>query len=266
MGEIIYLTSKENSIIKIFRKLSVSKRERAESGKFVTEGARITADAIRHGFAETVLVTRQALDRYADDFPKKFRESCRVYGISDELAEKISLTESAQGVFAVCRVPEKTDTPLKADGKYVVLFGLQDPGNVGMIIRTADAMGVDGVLMCGSCELYAPKTVRATMGSIFRTDVRVFSDEEELFGSLKKSGVVTSASVLSEDSRDICNCSFSGGQAVFLGNEGSGLPSSVSERCDRRIKIPMHGSVNSLNVAMAGGIFMWEMTREIKNG
>jgi TrmH family RNA methyltransferase len=149
----------------------------------------------------------------------------------------------------------------KENGRYVVLFGLQDPGNVGMVIRTADALGMDGIILSGSCDLYSPKVIRSTMGSVFRTDIMIENDAEKLFAMLEENSVQTSAAVIDSDAVPVTECVFTGKQAVFIGNEGNGLPRETAERCSRRIIIPMNGSINSLNAAMAAGILMWELRK-----
>ena len=155
----------------------------------------------------------------------------------------------------MCRIPaaRTVGSIMKSGGKYLVLFGLQDPGNVGMMIRTADALGIDGVIMSGSCDLYSPKVIRSTMGSVFRMKIAVENDSDVLFEELHSAGAVTSAAVT--------DCSFDGTQAVFIGNEGNGLPADIAQRCRRRVIIPMHGNINSLNAAMAAGILMWELSK-----
>ena len=146
---------------------------------------------------------------------------------------------------------------LLENGKYVVLYGLQDPGNVGMIIRTADALGMDGIIMSGSCDLYSPKVIRSTMGSVFRMNICIENDSEKLFDILSQGGITACASVIDKDAEKITQCGFEGGQAVFIGNEGNGLPADIAQRCKQKVIIPMHGNINSLNAAMAAGILMY---------
>ena len=134
-------------------------------------------------------------------------------------------------------------------------------GNAGMIIRTADALGIDGIIMSNSCDLYSPKVIRSTMGSVFRTNIFIENNTEKLFEILDVNKINTSAAVIDTDAESINICGFSGKQAVFIGNEGNGLPKEVSVRCNRCITIPMNGSINSLNAAMAAGIIMWELKK-----
>ena len=181
--------------------------------------------------------------------------------ISNELGNRIASTDSTQGVFAICRIPQQKKLSFCEGGRYVVLFGLQDPGNVGMVIRTADALGIDGIILSGSCDLYSPKVIRSTMGSVFRMNIAVENNADALFAMLAENGVETSAAVIDKDAQRVTECSFTGRQAVFIGNEGNGLPSDIANRCTRRITIPMSGNINSLNAAMAAGILMWELRK-----
>lgn len=130
-----------------------------------------------------------------------------------------------------------------------------------MIIRTADALGIDGVILSGSCDLYSPKVIRATMGSVFRMKIFVENNTDRLFELLESGGAETSAAVIDYDAEKVTECRFDGIQAIFIGNEGNGLPRDVAMRCDRRVTIPMNGSINSLNAAMAAGILMWELKK-----
>lgn len=256
------ITSKDNPVIKLYQKLSSSKKERGIHGLFVLEGLRIVEDAIReNGRITHIILTVQAYEKYGENLLQADLRDTRTVVVSNELGNKIAQTESTQGVFAICSIPEKETPVLKRDGRYIVLFGLQDPGNAGMIIRTADALGIDGILMCGSVDLYSPKVIRSTMGSVFRTDIFIENNEDRLFSLFDKSDIVTYASVIDSDAEKITECSLTSGSAVFIGNEGNGLPPAVSHRCHHRITIPMHGTINSLNAAMAAGIMMWELCR-----
>ena len=254
------ITSKDNPIIKLYQKLSSSKKERLQYGLFVLEGLRITQDALNENAHITHLImTENSVGKYPDLFQADLRDT-KIIVISNELGNRISSTTTTQGVFAICRIPRQKKPVFSDTGKYIVLYGLQDPGNVGMIIRTADALGMDGVIMSNSCDLYSPKVIRSTMGSVFRTDIFIENNTENLFSMLESNKVITSAGVIDGET-SLTDCTFTGKHAVFVGNEGNGLPHEVSARCDRRVTIHMHGNINSLNVAMASGILMWEMQR-----
>jgi TrmH family RNA methyltransferase len=256
------ITSKDNPTVKLYQKLSSSKKERLQYGLFVLEGQRIVEDALKEESGITQLIlTQKAYERFGEELLQADLRNTRTIVISNELGNRIASTSTTQGVFAICGIPEMKAPVFADNGRYVVLFGLQDPGNVGMIIRTADALGIDGIFMCGSCDLYSPKVIRSTMGSVFRENIYIIGSEDELFEVLKSGGVMTSAAVIDTDAEKVTECGFTGRQAVFIGNEGNGLPAEVSRRCDRRVTIPMNGTINSLNAAMAAGILMWELKK-----
>ncbi len=256
------ITSKDNPVIKLYQRLSSSKKDRLEYGLFVLEGLRIVEDALREesGISHLIL-TVNAAEKLGEALLQADLRNTKTIVISNELGNKIAQTTQTQGVFAICRIPVKRDIVFKENGKYMILFGLQDPGNVGMIIRTADALGMDGIIMSGSCDLYSPKVIRSTMGSVFRMEIFIENDSEALFASLENNNITSCASVIDADAERITECSFSGSQAVFIGNEGNGLPPEIAARCTRKITIPMCGSINSLNAAMAAGIVMWELAK-----
>ncbi len=256
------ITSKDNPVVKLYQKLSSSKKERFQYGLFVLEGLRIVEDALREDSGiKNLILTKQAYEKYSHVLFQADLRNTRTVVISNELGNKIASTDTTQGIFAICTIPVQKKIDFRENGRYIVLYGLQDPGNAGMIIRTADALGIDGVILSGCCDLYSPKVIRSTMGSVFRVDTMIENDTENLFALLKNSSVETSASVIDKDAENISDCTFSGKQAVFIGNEGNGLPPEISQRCDRRVTIPMNGNINSLNAAMAAGILMWELKK-----
>ncbi|MDE6745300.1 MAG: RNA methyltransferase [Oscillospiraceae bacterium] len=263
------ITSSDNPNIKLYRKLAASKKHRRESGMFTLEGTRLIADALAENVklhsvfvtescfekikrGETV-IRREALD---------FSEGTEVFLIPDGIGEKMSSTDNSQGIFAVCESLDKppiSDT-IKSRGRYILLHRVQDPGNLGTIIRTADAMGVDAVFLAECCDLYNPKTVRSTMGSLFRMNV-CETELDEVFPLFAQREIPTFAAVVDGDAVSLTDCDFSHGGVVLIGNEGNGLPREVAEMCDNRTTIKMHGTVNSLNAAMAAGIIMWELVK-----
>lgn len=256
------ITSKDNSIMKLYQKLSSSKKERLQYGLFVLEGLRIVQDALREESGLSHLIfTADAYEKYPDMLFQADLRNTRVVVISNELGKKIASTDNTQGIFAVCRMLMDKKPLFRENGRYIVLHCLQDPGNLGMIIRTADALGIDGIFLCGCCDLYSPKVIRSTMGSVFRADIFIENDENRLFEMLAENRVSTSAAVIDSDAQLLTECCFVGNHAVFIGNEGNGLPDEVSQRCGRRITIPMNGNINSLNAAMAAGIIMWELKK-----
>ena len=257
------ISSKDNANIKLCRKLSDSRKARREQGLFLLEGARLVCDALKEN-AELHLVffTQTALKK-AENGEGKYGEALNLpdgvprFVIPDELGERISGTEGTQGIFAVCKIPSAVNEIISG-GKYVVLHTLQDPGNMGTIIRTADALGVDGVITVGCCDPFNPKTVRSAMGALLRVNVMEMS-EEEMFDLLRSKGIKTCAAVIDSDAVSVTECDFSSGAAVVIGNEGNGLSRETAEKCDERITIKMHGTADSLNAAAAASILIWEL-------
>lgn len=271
------ITSSENPNIKLYRNLADSKKRRRESGMFTIEGVRLVSDALAENVKlHSVLVTESCMEkilrgetviqREALDFTvgRSDTDGTEVFLIPDGIGDKMSSTDNSQGIFAVCcglDKPPISDT-IKNGGKYILLHRIQDPGNLGTIIRTADAMGVDAVFLAECCDLYNPKTVRSTMGSLFRMNVYevVFDEAFQIF---ENRDIPTFAAVVDGNAESLTDCDFSRGGAVLIGNEGNGLPKEVSDMCGKRITIKMNGNINSLNAAMAAGIIMWELTKRV---
>ncbi len=256
------IISKDNPSVKLFRKLITSKKERIINRAFALEGKRLVFDALKNNAPiEKLFITESALEKYREQL--KEYDSIQKLLISDELGKRISDTGNTQGIFAQCSFIEERDNliNLKHRGKYVVLINIQDPGNAGMIIRTADALGLDGVIFSGSCDIYNPKVVRATMGSIFRIPVFYGIVEEDIFNKLKAFDIPSFAAVVDSNVKDLKTTDFSNGGAIFIGNEGNGLGESVISKCTEKITIKMNGNIESLNAAMATGIIMWELMK-----
>lgn len=252
------IKSKDNVTIKLYTKLANSRKDRKKLSLFVLEGYRIVVDAILEDAPITqVLISESAYEKYYQKLVDL--NITKLLIISNELACKISSTENTQGVFAICEIPKDDSIILKPNGKYIVLYQVQDPGNVGMIVRTADAFGLDGVIMSQSCDFYSPKVIRSTMGSAFRVNHWFCDDIFKLLDDFKLKGITTYSAVI-DGSNYVKDEKFIGGTAVIVGNEGNGLPKEVALYCDKPITIEMSGNINSLNVAMASGIIMWKMS------
>jgi len=256
------ICSRDNDSIKLYIKLSESKKYRREYMKFTLEGLRLIADAARENAElHCVFATESFMSKHSDALDFLSRANIgRIYMISDELGEKISVTEGAQGIFAICGAIDKfsiSDT-IRTGGRYILLHNIQDPGNMGTIIRTADAVGLNAVIAVNCCDIYNPKVIRSTMGSLFRMPV-IDTDISTAMSYFKGCGIKTYAAVVDSSALSLSSCDFSEGGAVFIGNEGNGLPDDVALQCSERLTIKMHGNVDSLNAAMAAGIIMWEL-------
>ena len=268
----MHLVSRDNPKIKLFLKLSESKKARLENGLFVLEGARLCSDAIeewKSGRLEihSVFASESALEKYGDYIDSRLFEDEKsdvFYTLDEKLCQKISDTKASQGVYVIARMSDNklTEDCINSKGKYLILNNLQDPGNLGTLLRTADAVGVDGVVLSNNCcDLYNPKVLRSAMGSVFRIKTYVCNDFAECVEMFRNKKVKTWASVVDKDATSLVDADFSYGSAIVVGNEGNGLSKEDAQLCDERVTIKMQGNINSLNAAMAGGIMLWEMTR-----
>ena len=258
------ILSRDNPKIKLYQKLRDKRSARDEEGLFVLEGARITMDAVKeHVTLKTAFYTSSAADKYPETV-----ESLRhilgesAYLISEDISKKLSDTAAPQGIFAIAERLDKTPPLDKIEsGKFLILRDLQDPGNVGTILRAADAVGISGVYICGGCDIYNPKLVRSTMGSLFRMPISSGLGYDEVISVFKRSSAKTFAAVVDKDADSLRGFSFPDPCAVVIGNEGNGLKREEAAMCDGRITIRMNGSIESLNAASAATIFLWELMK-----
>lgn len=257
------ITGKDNPHIKEYQKISKNKKYRKEYGLFAAEGLRLCADAAESGMKiKKLFVSVSASEKYGEEAEKIIEKSEKAFYVSEENAAKMADTDSTQGVFALIEMPRCDDISkaVRTGGKYIMLCSLQDAGNVGTIIRTADAVGIDAVIMADCCDVYNPKAVRASMGALFRVPV-IAADFDAAMTAFKEHNTETFAAVVDENADEIRKCDFSHGCAVLVGNEGNGLTQQQAEACGHKMTIRMAGHANSLNAAMAAGIIMWEMLR-----
>ncbi|MBQ8623650.1 MAG: RNA methyltransferase [Oscillospiraceae bacterium] len=260
------ITSKDNPNIKLYIKLRDHKKARNDNNMFVLEGARIIADAVKENVKiECAFITDEASVKYPEAVSLLLQAvGDKLNFIPQDIASKLSDTKGSQGVFAIASRLDKTldIDKINNGGKFLILNCVQDPGNVGTILRVADAVGIDGVFLCGnSCDIYNPKIVRSTMGSLFRLPVCDDLSYSETIGCLKERKISTYASVIDTDAHSVRGFDFPADCAVVIGNEGNGLTHEEALMCDERITIKMSGNINSLNAAMAAGIILWEMTK-----
>lgn len=258
------ITSRQNKTVREAAALLSSAEERAARGEFLCEGARLCQDAARSGIEVLrCFVTAQALEKYAAYLRPVLERARQSYLVADHVAGLLSSTKSPQGVFCQCRWPQGLLAGDAAGGgSCAVLEDLQDPGNLGTILRTGEGAGVTGIILGGDCvDLYNPKTIRSTMGSVYRMPVCRCRDLTEALAEMKKKGILTYAAHLEgknsydqEDYRKPC--------AFLIGNEGNGLRREVAEAADRWIRIPMKGQVESLNAAVAATVLMFEASRQ----
>lgn len=245
------ITSRQNPLCARFRKLANSRAFREEAGEFLCDSPKLLAEAAKWGAPLcAVAYTRREL------LPGGLPEDVRLVQVSESVMEAISPAKTPQGAVFSCKMPPPLDIEWLAPGRYLLLEGVQDPGNVGTVLRTANAFGWEVLLLEGCADLYSPKTVRAAMGVHFRSEIGCTSLERAAT-LVKASGLPLYATALREETADIRRADLSS-CAVIIGSEGRGVSDRALELCTATLKIPMEPSCESLNAAVAAGIVLWE--------
>ncbi len=254
------ITSRENPLIKLVAALQVSSEKRKRNGLFVLEGLRICKDACDNGIKfDKLIVSDAAAEKYAADTEKFSLISDECYKIPDSLFKKISDTKTPQGIIAVAKMPVTGSCGIDKNGKYIALENVSDPSNLGAISRTAEALGVNGIILSSDgCDPYSPKALRASMGTLLRVPVFV---TESFAETLKSTDLKRYACVVDKTAESIKEQSFENGSVVMIGNEANGLTDSAKQSADVLVTIPMTGRAESLNAAAAAAIAMWEMMK-----
>ncbi len=264
----IELKSKDNANIKYASGLMTGAAERRKSGKIICEGARLCLDAVKSGIeGEKLFCTASAIKKYGEYIKEIEGKSKESYLITDEAAAKIGNTVSTQGIFLTADRPYvETDTAkLVSTGRYVLLENLQDPANVGAIFRTAEALGINGVILTdGTASCFSPKAMRAGMGAMFRIPIFHTHNAVDTVTSAAGKSMRPMAAVPDQTASDITAVRFFHGAIMCVGNEGNGLSDELIAACPERVVIPMAGGAESLNAAVAASILMWEMVRGYK--
>lgn len=260
------VTSPENEQLKLIRALQLRKRREAH-GKMLLEGVRFLEEALEAGVQLELAAysPRVMANQRGQRLVEAVRQVCpTVLAVTDTLMEKLAGTDSPQGVLAVAGIPEfgLEDLEAGAGSCLVVLDGLQDPGNLGTIVRTAAAAGAGGLILGkGTVDLYNPKVLRATMGAVFRLPVLTGVELPGVLGWLKKRDVRLAAAD-PRSARLYFEEDYTKPTAFLIGNEGSGLSPEVSALAEVRVAIPMASGVESLNAAVSAGLLMYEAVRQ----
>ncbi|MBE6918866.1 MAG: RNA methyltransferase [Ruminococcaceae bacterium] len=248
------ITSRTNPLMTHLRKLSSSAAYRREQGEFLCDGPKLLQEALQWG-AELVTVVATA----GTELPV-LPAGVRAVEVPEDVMASVSPMKTPQGVLFTCRLPETELPPVLQGRCYAVLDGVQDPGNVGTIWRTADAFGCDGLILLSGCaDPYSPKTVRASMGAVFRSAVWT-AQAQEMKAALEQSGVPLYGAALREDTLDAREVDYTRA-ALAIGSEGRGLSAEVLALCDKTVRIPMSERCESLNAAIAAAVLLWEAYR-----
>lgn len=255
------ITSKNNNLIIQIAKLSTSGSARKKSGEFFLEGVRLCCDAMQCGVTvHTVLLSEACMAKHKDKLLPLLAYSQKSILISDEVALKLADTVTPQGVFCVCKYQHHAGE-IDVKKKYIALEQVQDPSNLGAVIRTAEALGVAGVILAGGADPYNPKALRASMGAILRLPITISEQLPTLLAQCKAQKMQVLATVPEHDATPITQVVMKGGVVAVIGNEGNGISDPIKLLATQMVTIPMIGSSESLNAATAAAITMWEMMR-----
>lgn len=256
------LTGLQNPMVKAAAELK-QKKYRQQQGLFLAEGLRTVEEAVRYGAVQSIFYTAIEDDRTRAVLEEAAAKQIKLVCVSDKVLKKITDTETPQGIIAVCEMRSKRLDDFLASGKMLlVLDRVTDPGNIGTMLRTADAAGVGGLLLLQGCaDIYAPKTVRASMGSLFHLPVLSGLSEELLVQAARKAGYELLVTCL-DGADNLYKADLKGRLAFVMGNEANGVSPDLLAAADKRVFIPMQGRAESLNVAMAAGIVMFEALRQ----
>ncbi|MEG2455775.1 MAG: RNA methyltransferase [Oscillospiraceae bacterium] len=248
-----YIESRKNPLIAHLRKLQTGGSYRRETGEYLCDGVKLLEEAVRWNAEITCVVTAKGREA---DLPQELRH----IEVPDDVMESVSPMQSPQGVLFTCRLPDTALPKTLTGERYLVLDGVQDPGNVGTIWRTADALGAGGLILVNDCcDPFGHKVVRASMGAAFRLPVYECTPEK-LQETLGAAGLPLYATALREDTVSLRGfgekrC------CVVIGSEGKGVSDGVLSRCTKTIKIPMEPQCESLNAATAAALVLWELYR-----
>ena len=235
------------------------------------EGLRLCMDVVRSGLrCAELFVSEEFCAKHGAEYEALVACSDEVFLVNDAVLEKLSDTRTPQGVCCVVRMaaPASLLSDERPAAKLLLLENVQDPANLGAIARTAEALGISGLLVSGGCDVYAPKALRASMGALLRLPVEMVDASREgsepVLSLLEKAealGFKTYASTPAADAVPVTETDFSGKVLCVVGNEANGVTPETMTACAERVTIPMAGRAESLNAAAAGAILMWEMVR-----
>ena len=244
------ISSRKNPLLQQVKKLLSSRAERRKTGLFVGDGVKLLEEAVKYwpGLQTVIL---------SDGVEAEVPEGIRVVRVPEDVMASISPMEAPQGALFLAKLPEQAEfVPQKG---MLILDGIQDPGNIGTILRTADAMDVPVVLLEGCADPWSWKVVRSTMGAAFRRPVYQ-ATWEEVFAKCRAANIPIGVTALSDRAVDIRSADLRE-MALVIGSEGRGVRKEILENADRELIIPMNPHCESLNAAIAAAIVMWEIRR-----
>lgn len=249
------IESTQNALVKHWKKLVTLRKEREKTGEYLIEGFHLVEEALKH--KEQIL---QIIVRDGVDMPLLWPiDDVQIVHVNDAVAKEIAETEKSQGIFAHCKVKTYSVDEQTSWRKVLLVDAVQDPGNIGTMIRTADAAGIDAVVLGKGCaDAYNPKVIRSTQGSHFHIPV-VRGELEDWIEDLQDDNVKVYGTSL-EDAISFREVERSEAFALIVGNEGSGISPQLLAKTDQNLIIPLHGGAESLNVAVATGILLYALS------
>ncbi len=254
------IESLQNESVKLACKLASSSKARHDANAFFLEGLRLCCDAAQSGVGvRQCFLTEEALSREGERLQVLLARAAQTALVSPAVAQKLSQTQNPQGVFCVCEMPSSSHV-VDPGGVYVALDHVQDPANLGAIIRTAEALGLSGAVLCGCCDVFNPKAQRAAMGSLLRLPLVQTDDLTAFLPLLRQQGMRLLATTPDPAAKPLPTLSVRDGAIAVIGNEANGVSPGVLDLCER-VTIPMNGRAESLNASMAAAITMWELVR-----
>lgn len=244
------ITSRKNPLLQQVKKLLSSRKAREEAGLFVSDGTKLLVEAVKYFDGLDTVILSEGVETEVPDHVKIIR-------VPGDVMESISPMQSPQGALFLCRLPErKAFVPEKG---MLILDGIQDPGNLGTMLRTADALDIPVCLLEGCADPYSHKVVRSSMGAVFRTPV-VQSTWAEVQAACKAAGIPVAVTALSPRAVDLRTADVAQ-MAVVIGSEGQGVRKEILDAADAELIIPMNPHCESLNAAVAATIVMWQMKK-----
>jgi TrmH family RNA methyltransferase len=244
----IRITARKNPLLQQVRRLLSSRRERESSGLFVADGTKLLSEAVRFWPGLDTVILSDGVDA---DVP----EHVRLVRVPEGVMASVSPMQTPQGALFLCRLPEKKSFTPKPG--MLLLDGIQDPGNLGTILRTADALEVPVALLEGCADPYNHKVVRASMGAVFRTPV-VSTTWQEVKTACSDAGIPIAVTALTDRAKDLRQADLNT-MAVVIGSEGQGVRKEILDAADAELIIPMNSNCESLNAAIAAAIVMWQI-------
>lgn len=257
----VRIESRENSLVKRLVRLSGDRKFRRDMQEMVCEGEKMLGEALSSGIEIHDILVADEAELNTELLHQAEGQGAKLYTCPASLLSKVSNVKTPQGVVFSCERPVAELDVLHGAKRLMVLEGLQDPGNLGTIIRTADAFALDGIILCEGCvDPTSPKVVRATMGAAFRLPIAA-AGLEQTVAFLNKQNLPLYAAALSESSVPLTRVDLTRA-AVMIGNEGRGITKKAAALCTQQIIIPMDGRAESLNASVAASIIMYEMSRK----